>query len=185
MTSINIPETLEKIPSTITFRWTYVALPMAVLFLAVIITAVFYGRLPAETAYRFSGGLPVSWVGRGGFTAWSLGIQLVFTLLSLAVTYFIITAVRRMQLAESRLNRTLFAIIGNIMALPQIIAAYATLHILLYNIYAKTLPPLWIFAVAVMAAGGIILAVFFARAIAQSNKLKTKNITGSKSDVRE
>jgi hypothetical protein len=88
-------------------------------------------------------------------------------------------------MAESQLNLRLFAIIGNIMVLPQIIAAYATLHILLYNIYAKTLPPLWIFAVAVMAAGVIILAVFFARAITQLNKLKTKNITGSKSDVRK
>jgi uncharacterized membrane protein len=185
VTSINTPGTSDKVSESVRFRWTYIALPAAVLVIAVIIAAVFYSRLPAETAYRFSGGLPVSWVSRGGFTAWAIGLQLVFALLSLAVTLFIITAVRRLQLAESRLNRTLFAIIGNIMALPQIIAVYATLHILLYNIYEKALPPLWIFAVAVMAAGGIILAVFFARAIAQSNKLKTKNITGSKSDVRE
>ena len=185
MTSIDTPETLDNIPQSVRFRWAYVALPLAVLVIAVIIVAVFYGRLPAETAYRFSGGEPVNWVSRGGFTGWSLGIQLVFTLLSLAVTFFIITAVRRMKLAESKLNRTLFTIIGNIMALPQIIAVYATLHILLYNIYDKSLPPLWIFAVAVMAAGGVILAVLFARAIAQSNKFKTKNISGSKSDVRE
>jgi hypothetical protein len=59
------------------------------------------------------------------------------------------------------------------------------LDIFLYNIYEKALPALWAFALAVMLAGGVVLAVFFARTVVQSRKIKTENISGSESDVRK
>jgi uncharacterized membrane protein len=80
VTSIDTPKTLDRVPESVRFRWAYVALPVAVLVITVIITAIFYTKLPEETAYRFSGGLPVSWVSRNGFTAWAIGIQLIFSL---------------------------------------------------------------------------------------------------------
>ncbi len=184
MTDINTPETLKETRQNITFRWTYIVLPAAVLLIAFVLAAIFYGKLPPNTAYRFSSGVPVSWLGRGGVLAWALGLQLVFVLISLAITFLVTSAARRMQLTETPLNRVLFAIIGNVVALPQIIIAYATLDIFLYNIYEKALPPLWAFAILVMFAGGVVLAVLFARAFAQSRKSKAKNISGSDADVR-
>lgn len=185
VTAINTIKTAKETRKSISFRWAYIILPAAVLLIALILAAVFYGRLPPETAYRFSGGVPVSWLDRGGVLAWALGLQLVFVLLSLAITFLVTGASRRMQLTETPLNRRLFAIIGNVTALPQIIIAYAMLDIFLYNIYEKALPSLWVFALAVMLTGGIVLAAVFARAFVQSRKLKTENISGSESDVRK
>jgi uncharacterized membrane protein len=185
VTAINTAAPIKETSKNIGFRWAYIAAPAAVLLIAVVIAASLYGKLPQETAYRFSGGVPVSRLDRAVFLAWALGLQLVFVLLALALTFSITSAARRIQLAETPLNRMLFAIIGNIVALPQIIIAYAMLDIFLYNIYEKAFPPLWVFAVVVMFAGGVILAVFFARAVAQSRKLKTEKISGSKTDVRK
>ena len=185
MTAINTAESIKKTPKSIGFRWAYIAAPAAVLLIAVIIAVSLYGKLPQETAYRFSGGVVVSRLDRAVFLAWVLGLQLVFVLLALALTFSITSAARRIQLAETPQNRMLFAIIGNIVALPQIIIAYAILDIFLYNIYEKALMSLWVFAVAVMFVGGVVLAVFFTRAVAQSRKLKTKIVSGSKTDVRK
>lgn len=185
MTAINTAIPVKDTQKSIGFRWIYVVFPIAVLLIAIVMSAIFYGKLPQETAYRFSGSAPVSWQSRDTVLVWALGLQLVFVLLSLAITIFITGAARRIQLTETPLNRMVFAIIGNLVALPQIIIAYAMLDIFLYNIYEKTLPALWAFALAVMVVGGIVLTVLFARAVLQSHKLKTVNISGSESDVRK
>ena len=184
MTDINTAGPVKAAQKNVTFKWTYVILPAAVLFIAVILAAIFYGRLPAETAYRFSGGVPVNWISRGGVLAWALGLQLVFVFLSLAVTLLVTGAAGRMHLPETPLNRRLFAIIGNLVALPQIIIAYAMLDIFLYNIYGKTMAPLWAFALVVMLAGGVVLAALFIRAFAQTRRLKSEIISGSETDAR-
>jgi hypothetical protein len=158
-------------------------LPAAMLLITIILAAFFYGKLPAATAYRFSGGVPVRWLDRGGVLAWALGLQFVLVLLSLAITFMVTGAARRMQLPETPLNRSLFAIIGNVVVLPQVIIAYAMLDIFLYNMDDKNLPPLWAFALMVMLAGGVVLAVLFTRAFAQSRKLKAEKISGSETDV--
>ena len=170
VTAINTPETLKEARKSIGFRRIYIAFPAAVLLIAIAFAALFYGKLPQEIAYRFSGGAPVSWLDRQTFLAWALGLQLVFVLLSLAMTLFITMAIRRVLLTETTLNRTVFSIIGNVIALPQIVIAYAMLDIFLYNIYGKSLPALWAFALAVMVVGGIVLTVLFARAVAQSHR---------------
>jgi uncharacterized membrane protein len=172
-------------PRSIGFRWSYIVLPAAVLVIAVILGTVYYGRLPAETAYRFSGGEPVSTAGRGAVLAGALGVQLVLVLLSVCFTLFVTMLARRIQVAETPLNRMVFGIIGNLVALPQIIIAYAMLDIFLYNINETALPSLWIFALGAMVAGGIVLAVLFTRAVGLARRLKTANISGSDSDVRE
>jgi hypothetical protein len=165
---------LKKVEKSIRFRWGYIALPLVVLFIAIVIIAIFYGRLPSDTAYRFSGGEAVSRVSRGAFLAWGLGLQFVFVLLALALTLLITATSRRIQISETALNQMVFRLIGNIIALPQIIIAYAMLDIILYNIYAKTLLSLWTFAIIVMFAGGVVLAIMFTRMFMQSRKLNVK-----------
>jgi len=159
-----------------TFRWTYIVLPAAILLLSVILTAFFYRLLPDEVAYRFSGGEPTHSFGRFGVTAWVMALQFIFTLLSLTITYIATTASRRLQIGEPDLNRSLFTIMGNLMALPQIIIFFAMLDIFLYNAYQIKLIPLWVFAVVVMVLGGIILGVYFIRTIRQSRRLQGKSL---------
>ena len=158
------------------FRWIYILLPAAILLLSVILAAFFYRLLPDEVAYRFSGDEPTRWFGRGGVTAWVIGLQLVFALLSLAITYIATTASRRLQLSETDLNRSLFTIMGNLMALPQIILFFAMLDIFLYNAYQIKLIPLWVFALIVMVLGGLVLGIFFIQTIRQFRRLNGKSI---------
>jgi len=156
------------------FRWTYIVLPASILIVSVILTAIFYHLLPDEVAYRFSGGEPTHSFSRGGVIAWVMGLQLVFALISLAIVYTATSASRRLQLGESDLNRSLFTIMGNLMALPQIILFFAMLDIFLYNAYQIKLIPLWVFAVVVLALGGVVLGVYFIRAIRQSRRQQSK-----------
>jgi hypothetical protein len=61
--------------------------------------------------------------------------------------------------------RTIVALMGNMIALPQIVFGFAIADIFVYNAYQIHLPPLWIFALAFMVAGGVIIGVVFVRAI--------------------
>ena len=169
----------------IRFRWSYIALPPAILVMAIVIAASFYGRLPQETAYRFSHGAAISAIGRGALLAWSLGLQLVFVLAAAVIVFLVVNVSRRLGLLESELNKTLVGIMGNMVALPQVILFYAMLDIFLYNIYAIALPALWAFGLLVLFAGAIIIVVVFIRAFARSHNIKTENTSGSKTNGRE
>jgi uncharacterized membrane protein len=182
--AINTSQPATAPLKTASFRWTYVVFPLAVLLIAIVLAAVCYGRLPQDTAYRFSGGAPVNWTGRSSVLGWALGLQAVFVLLALGITLLISEAARRMNLADTPLNRRLFGIIGNVVALPQVIIAYAMLDVFLYNIYGKTLPSLLAFALLVMLGGGVVLAVFLARAFRETRKLKAEIAAGRDTDVR-
>jgi hypothetical protein len=63
--------------------------------------------------------------------------------------------------------KRMLALMGNMLALPQIILGFATLQIFSYNCYQIYLMPLWTFALMVMGVGAVILAVFFTMAIRQ------------------
>ena len=65
-------------------------------------------------------------------------------------------------------------LMGNIIALPQIVLIFAMISFFLYSVHQIKLIPLWIFTLIVMVAGLIILCVFFIRAIRQSRRLKAE-----------
>jgi len=76
---------------------------------------------------------------------------------------------------------TLLAIMGNMVALPQLILCFAMLDIFLYNAYQRHIMPLWVFALVVMGSGGIILGIFFVQAIQQARqKLSTASSSSRK-----
>lgn len=149
----------------VAFRWTYVVLPAALLILSVILTAFFYRLLPGEVAYGFSGGEPSHLYGRGGVIAWVMALQVVFAIISLAIACIATSTGRRLQIGETDLNRSLFTIMGNLTALPQIIVLFAMLDIFLYNAYQIKLIPLWVFAIIILVLGGVVLGVYFIRSI--------------------
>ena len=157
-------------------RWTYIVLPASFLLVSVILTAVFYRLLPDEVAYRFSGGEPTLEYSRGGVIAWVIGLQVVFALISLAITWTATNASRRLQVEETNLNRSVFTIMGNLMALPQLILLFALLDIFLYNSYQIKLISLWVFATIVLVLGGVVLGIYFVRTIRQSRRLQEKSL---------
>jgi len=148
----------------ISFRWSYIAAPLAVLIIAVILGAFFYRLLPADVAYSFDGGSPRSWLGRGAITAWLVVPQFILTLLAMAVIGSSIWFSRHYGIAASPGVFTLLKIMGNMLVLPQLILLLASADIYSYNAYQAHFLPLWASAVTVLILGGIILAVLFAKA---------------------
>jgi len=86
----------------IAFRWRYIALPIAVLLLSLILTAYFYHLLPNEVAYHFTDGAPDRWLGRGAIIAGMLTPQFLFALLAGAIVRGITKLGRRSQPTASQ-----------------------------------------------------------------------------------
>ena len=171
VTSSEKPTEQAAVATTLSFRWSYIILPLVILLLSIILVVYFYRQLPAEVAYHFKpdgspDGSPIS---RGAIILWSLVPQLLLTLLAGAITWGITklgTLFQQTATTEIKLERVLL-LMGNMIALPQIILCFAMLDIFSYNSYQIHIMPLWVFALIIMGLGAIVLGVFFIRAIQQ------------------
>jgi hypothetical protein len=148
------------------FRLTYIILPLVFLALSIILAVVLYSRLNPEIAYHFSGDTPDRWLSRGAFLGWMIVPQLFFTLLAFLTTRIMLAGARYWPPQSTPLQR-LLPVMGNMLALPQIILFIAMLQFFLYNAYQTRPVPLWIISLVILLAGGIFLAVFFIRTIRQ------------------
>jgi uncharacterized membrane protein len=152
------------------FRWGYIIMPVVILVLSIILTAFFYPRLPVEVAYHFQpDGSPDRWLSRSAIILWTLLPQLFVILLGGGVTWGIAKLSRQYIKPGSAGIRPerIILFMGNMIALPQIILGFAMLDIFSYNSYQIHLLPLWVFALIVMVAGGIILGIFSLQSIRQ------------------
>ena len=156
-------ETTSK--QSITFRWKYIILPVGILLLCIILTGYCYHLLPGEVAYHFQDGSPDRWTSRGAIIAWMLTPQLLFALLAGAIVWGTIRLSTHFRQAVNTGVEKMLSLMGNMVALPQIILGFAMLDIFSYNSYQIHLMPLWIFALIVMGLGGMALGIFFILAI--------------------
>jgi len=152
----------------LSFHWNYIIAPLAILSLSIILTAYFYHLLPNEVAYHFQpDGSPDRWLGRGAAIVWAVAPQLLLTLLAVAITWGITKLLSLPNQTEGALIKPerVLSLMGNIIALPQIVLCFAMLDIFSYNSYQMHLMPIWVFALIIMVLGGIILGIFFIQAL--------------------
>jgi uncharacterized membrane protein len=145
---------------------------LALLLVTLVLTAFFYPRMPDQVAYHFQGDSPDRWLGRGTFMTWMVIPQAIFTLLAFIVVRVVLLGARYWP-AEDAPIRKILPVMGNMVALPQIILTFTMLDIFLYNAYHVQLMPVWVWALIVMIAGGIVLGVVFIQAIRQSHRQRT------------
>jgi len=153
---------------TLPFRWSYIILPLAILSLSIILTAYFYHQLSAEVAYHFKlDGSPDRWLSREMITIWLLAPQLLLTLVAGAITWGITKLGILSRQPENTLIKPerILSLMGNMIALPQIVLCFAMLDIFSYNAYQIHIMPLWVFALIIMGLGGITLGIFLILAI--------------------
>ncbi len=157
--------------TNLTFRWRYIILPIIILLLSIILVFVFYGQLPAEVAYRFkSDGSPEgSLLSRGMIILWMLVPQFLLALLATAITWGTTKLGALAKQKETPIIKleSVLLLMGNMIALPQIILCFAMLDIFSYNAYQIHLMPVLVFALIIMGLGAIILGIFFIRTIRQ------------------
>jgi hypothetical protein len=160
----------------IKFRWTYILLPLAILLLSIILAAFFYRLLSPEVAYHFDDGTPDQWMSRGAIIAWLLIPQFFLVFIGVAISGGTTILSKRLQQTESTSISKVFLIMGNMVALPQIILIFAMLDIFLYNAYQIHLLPLWIFAVIVIVLGSLVLGMFFVQVLRQIREPNGKKL---------
>jgi hypothetical protein len=148
------------------FRWTNIVLPLAFCVISIVLAGVFYSKLSPTIAYHFNGNTPDRWMSRVAFLGWMIAPQLLFTFVAFTLVRIMMLGARYVSLESSPLGR-LLPVMGNMLALPQIIIFTAMLEFFLYNVYGIKPFPLWIIAAIFLVLGGVFLGVFFARTIRQ------------------
>ena len=163
--------TVETVVEAPAFRWRYIALPLVVLILTVAMVGYFYRLLPPEVAYHFqSDGSPDQWLSRSTIVLWALLPQFFLTILAGAITWGLTklgSVSSDVAAIMAKLGRLLL-VMGNMVAIPQIILCFAMLDIFSYNSYQVHILPLWVFALIVMVVGAIVLTVFFFQTVRQT-----------------
>jgi len=150
------------------FKWKYIALPAVVLLITIVLTLVFYARLPEEMAWRFgSDGAPVRTAARGTVVLWGLGIQFLLVLAALAAVQTMTGLANRFIEPETAVinPERIFMLMGNMPVLLQLILSFAMVDIFSYNSYQVHLPPVWIFTLIVLVLGGVVLSIFAYQAV--------------------
>ena len=164
------PPAAEASATAAGFRWRYISLPLAVLVLSVAMVGYFSRLLPAEVAYHFQAdGSPDAWLSRSAILLWALLPQFFLTLLAGGVTWGIarLGATFTEVTATVRMDQLLL-MMGNMVAIPQVIICFAIVDVFSYNSYQIHILPLWVFALIVMVAGTVVLGTFFYRTFRQT-----------------
>jgi len=153
------------------FRLKYVALPVAVLLLAAVMVAWLYGRLPDAPALNFDADAAGSdFTTRGGLLLWALLPQALLALLSFTVVWGV-TRIGNLALMVSDAGMKmsmLLLLMGNMVAVPQLVLGLAMLNVFGYNVFETRLVPLLPVVLLIMAAGAVVLGVFFIRVISRA-----------------
>jgi len=150
---------------TLPFRWSYIMVPLAILLLSVILAAYFYHLLPTEVAYHFKlDGTPDRWLSREMTMVWVLAPQLFLALLAGGIGW----GITKLGLLSGQPETTwvkperILSLMGNIVALPQLIVCFAMLDIFSYNSYQRHIMPMWIFLLIILGLATIALGLFLA-----------------------
>ena len=157
--------------ASVRFRWKLIAFPVVILVISVILVAVFYGRLPESVGWTFrSDGSPDRWADRGALVFWIIGLQVFFLLAASGIIKGITSIYNKYTDSDSGPMNPgiMIGIMGNMLIVPQVIIFFAMIDIFSYNSYQTHFLPLWLNALIVLLAGGVVLGIFFLRAILQA-----------------
>ncbi len=155
----------ETTTQTLPFRWNYIILPLVFLSLSIILSAYFYHLLPTEVACHFKlDGTPDKWLSRERIIIWVLIPQLLLTLLAGGITWGATKLGNFFGQTETTWIKPgrIVSLMGNMVALPQLIVFFAMLNIFSYNSYQIHLIPMWIVLLTTLGLATIALIVFLA-----------------------
>ena len=146
------------------FRIGFIILPLAFFVITAALAATFYGSLPDEVYYRFAAdGDPSSGlVSKGTAVLVILAVQAVLLGLSFLLTY----RVGKSRFFNENLHNfwfdptRLLKLMGNMPAIIQVILTYAFLDIIIYHSEGSHFVAVWIFALATLLVGGVIMFIY-------------------------
>lgn len=163
-----LPDQAEK--ARMAFRWSYVAMPLALALASIIYAALIYARLPAQLAWRFdASGLPYTTAAKSTFVAFMLAIQVGIAASAWLITVIflkIASLMSRNSVIPLNFSGFIF-LLSNMLLLPQIIMGYLMFDAFHYGLYGTHLLSFSVFSIWTAIIGLVCLVILFARLIAQ------------------
>jgi hypothetical protein len=152
-------------------RWSYIILPLVLLFVSAGIVIYFYGKLPDEVDWRLNAN--GSLIGRNDIIMWALVPQLLMTLMAIIISYGTtrISNMFNQTSNDSVKVDAIMIVMSNMVVIPQLILLFAMLRIFNYNVFHKRIGFIWWIAIAIIIVGLVFLTIFFIRTI---RKLRAK-----------
>jgi uncharacterized membrane protein len=154
------------------FRWRYVVMPALVLLVSVAAAAYFYRLLPQQVAYHGAAdGSGDQSVDRAALVLALVAPQFLLAFVAAAVAHIVArVGTRFVQDGSARAPavESVTTVMSNMVVLPQLVLWYAMMEIFVSAAYDVQLPPLFVFAMAVMLGGGSVLGLFLLRAVQQA-----------------
>lgn len=126
------------------FSVKYIIAPLIILVLSIVITVIYYPRLPSQVGYHFTAdGTPDRFFSRETALALMLLPQIFLTILSAAIIRGIskIGILTKHGTIAGMKSETLLMLMGNVATLPQLVLALAVLDIFSYNANKSHLLP--------------------------------------------
>ena len=151
-------------------------LPVFFFMLSLALSAYFYRLLPAEAAYHFKlDGTPDRWLGRGAAVALVLMAQLFFTFMAAALVLIIIkiSAFFRQTVNPSIKSERILQLMGNMLALPQLLILFAMLDIFRYNSYRTHIMSMWVFLLIILGLATIALVLLLVSIFQKAKQQQT------------
>ena len=146
---------------------------LTIVAFCLILIVVFVSNLSLEPAFRFnSAGEPVNTAPASLIVRLSLIAQLLFLAIGWLVGKGVTSFINRLRMPESagRQSQKVIAVAANMIALPQIIAAYISFDIFIYDTNNLHILPVWAFALISMSIGGILICWRFYKIIRSKNQ---------------
>jgi uncharacterized membrane protein len=146
----------------LSFRWSYIIAPVVMFLISLILCVYFFHLLPAEVAVRFDvEGAPEMWLGRGATMLWMILPQLLLVLVAWGIVWGATRLDTRWGWTRGggARARRMVSLMGNVVALPQLILLFAILDILSYNAFQIHILPMWIFLIVILGLATIALLV--------------------------
>jgi len=156
-------------------RWSYFFVPLLILLVSVIITAYFYGKLPAAVVWQLNSANSPT-ISRSQIALWAVVPQVLLTLLAVVIAYGATRISDLFQEAAAsgiRLDSILL-VMSNVVVIPQLILTFAMLRIFSYNSFQTDVNFVWWISLAVIIVGIILLSVFFIRALVKMSSRTKK-----------
>ena len=149
---------MEKLP----FRWRYVAAPLVLCAASLLLAAYFYPRLEGtRIASHFNlRGEPNGWMSRQAFVLIMVAIQVGFAAVSIVLARWTSSLLRPGTPGQIPGVASQW-LLGNILAIGQIIVLFVMADTFWYNLHHAHLLPVWLFIIiaVVIAAMGPMAAI--------------------------
>jgi uncharacterized membrane protein len=159
------------------FRWRFVVAPFLVMLISVVAAAYFYRLLPPQVPYHFAAdGSGDRSVSRGSLVLALVAPQVLLALVAAAVAHIVARVGARFVRdgnSPGAAVESVTTVMSNMVVLPQVVLCFAMFNLFVLNAYGVQLPPMYVVAMVVMLGGGVVLGLFFLRAIQQARPGRT------------